>query len=261
MKPVLEVTGLRVERGTTTILRGVDWRVASREHWVILGANGSGKTSLLKALTGFLSPTAGEFSVLGRTYGRADWRELRLHIGVVTSAFTASIPLSEVTLDTVVSGKYAQLDLWHAGTRADRMAAFRLLKSVGLARLASREWAYLSQGERQRVLIARALMAKPRLLILDEPCAGLDPVAREKFLRFVEKLARRRGAPALVLVTHHVEEITPVFTHALMLRAGEVVVAGPRERVLTSANLSQTFAAPLRLSRARGRYLLSFARL
>jgi iron complex transport system ATP-binding protein len=259
MKPVLEVSGLRVERGHTTILRGVDWRVERGEHWVILGANGSGKTSLLKALTGFLSPTSGEFSVLGRRYGAADWRELRLHIGVVTSAFTASIPPSEVTLDTVVSGKYAQLDLWHAGTRADRVAAMRLLRSVGLAHLAEREWAYLSQGERQRVLIARSLMARPQLLILDEPCAGLDPVAREKFLRFVEKLARRRGAPALVLVTHHVEEITPAFTHALMLRAGRVVVAGTRETVLTSANLSDTFRAPLKLGRSDGRYRLDFA--
>ncbi len=259
MKPVLEVSGLRVERGHTTILRGVDWRVERGEHWVILGAHGSGQTTLLKALTGFLSPTSGEFSVLGRRYGAADWRELRLHIGVVTSAFTASIPLSEVTLDTVVSGKYAQLDLWHAGTRADRVGAMRLLRSVGLAHLAEREWAYLSQGERQRVLIARSLMARPQLLILDEPCAGLDPVAREKFLRFVEKLARRRGAPALVLVTHHVEEITPAFTHALMLRAGRVVVAGARETVLTSANLSETFRAPMKLGRAGGRYRLGFA--
>lgn len=259
MKPVLEVTGLRVERGNTTILRHVDWRVVPGEHWVILGANGSGKTSLLKALTGFLSPTDGEFSVLGRRYGAADWRELRLHIGVVTSAFTASIPLSEVTLDTVISGKYAQLDLWHAGTRADRVSALRLLRSVGLARIAHREWAYLSQGERQRVLIARALMAHPQLLILDEPCAGLDPVAREKFLRFLEKLARRRRGPALVLVTHHVEEITPAFTHALMLRTGRVVAAGPRAEVLTSAHLSATFRARLRLGRTAGRYRLGFA--
>ncbi len=259
MKPVLEVTGLRVERGNTTILHHVDWRVAPGEHWVILGANGSGKTSLLKALTGFLSPTDGEFSVLGRRYGAADWRELRLHIGVVTSAFTASIPLSEVTLDTVISGKYAQLDLWHAGTRADRVSALRLLRSVGLARIAHREWAYLSQGERQRVLIARALMAHPQLLILDEPCAGLDPVAREKFLRFLEKLARRRRGPALVLVTHHVEEITPAFTHALMLRTGRVVAAGPRAEVLTSAHLSATFRARLRLGCTAGRYRLGFA--
>lgn len=248
---VLEVTHLRVTRGSTAILRGIDWRVAPGEHWVILGANGSGKTSLLKALTGFLSPTSGEISLLGKIYGESDWRALRLKIGVVTSAFTASIPPAEPVIDTVVSGKFAQLDLWHAGTRADRVAAKKLLRLVGLTRLADREWTYLSQGERQRVLIARALMARPRLLILDEPCAGLDPVAREKFLVFIEQLARARkkDSPALVLVTHHVEEITPAFTHALLLRAGRVVTAGPRATTLTSKNLSATFAAPLRLAR------------
>ncbi|MEO5957666.1 MAG: ATP-binding cassette domain-containing protein, partial [Opitutaceae bacterium] len=138
----------------------------------------------------------------------------------------------------------------------------RLLRSVGLGYLAAREWVYLSQGERQRVLIARALMARPRLLILDEPCAGLDPVAREQFLRFIDRLARRRGprAPALVLVTHHVEEITSAFTHALLLRNGAVVGAGPRAHVLTSANLSTAFNSPLRLARAAGRYRLAFGR-
>ena len=260
---LLEVRALRVTRGRTAILRGIDWRVGSGEHWVILGANGSGKTSLLKALTGFLSPTSGKISLLGKIYGEADWRELRLHIGVVTSAFAASIPPAEVALETVVSGKYAQLDLWHAGTRADRVAAKKLLGQVGLARIATREWAYLSQGERQRVLIARALMARPRLLILDEPCAGLDPVARGKFLAFVDKLTRRkaglvsdltRSDPALVLVTHHVEEITPGFTHALLLRGGRVVAAGRRREVLDSAHLSRTFGQRLRLIR-RGRTL------
>ncbi len=257
--PVLEVRRLRVERGRTAILRGVEWRVAPGENWVILGANGSGKTSLLKALTGFLSPTSGEISLLGQVYGESDWRELRLQIGVVTSAFTMSIPPSEPVTDTVVSGKYAQLDLWHAGTRADRIAAKTLLRLVGLTRIAEREWAYLSQGERQRVLIARALMARPRLLILDEPCAGLDPVAREKFLRFVERLARSRHSPALVLVTHHVEEITPAFTHTLLLRGGRVVAAGPRRAVLTSANLSATFGARLRLTRTVGRLRLDLS--
>ncbi len=249
--PVLEVSRLRVVRGRTVILRDVSWRVGAGENWVILGANGSGKTSLLKALTGFLSPTEGGFAVLGRRYGASDWRELRLHLGIVTSAFAQSIPPSEVALDTVISGKYAQLDLWHAGTRADRAAALRLLRLTGIARLADREWAYLSQGERQRVLIARALMARPRLLILDEPCAGLDPVARRRFLATLERIARHRGlrATALVLVTHHVEEITPAFSHALLLRAGRVLAAGPREAVLNSANLSRTFGAPLRLRR------------
>ncbi|HVS54190.1 MAG TPA: ATP-binding cassette domain-containing protein [Opitutaceae bacterium] len=256
MAPLLELSGLRIARGRTAILRGVDWRVARGEHWAILGANGSGKTTLLKALTGYMPPTAGEISLLGRRYGACDWRELRLEIGVVTSAFAAAIPPAEVALDTVVSGKFAQLDLWHAGTRADRAAARRQLRAVRLGYLAAREWAYLSQGERQRVLIARALMARPRLLILDEPCAGLDPVAREQFLRFLSRLARKKNSPALVLVTHHVEEIAPVFTHALLLRAGRVVAAGPRRRVLTSALLSATFGAPLALVRRGDRLSL-----
>lgn len=255
-QPVLEVSGLRVERGRTAILRGIDWRVGAGENWVILGANGCGKTSLLKALTGFLSPTAGDFAVLGQRYGASDWRELRLKIGVVTSAFAMAIPPAEVALDTVISGRYAQLDLWTKTTHADARAALRLLRALEAERLADREWLYLSQGERQRVLIARALMAKPKLLILDEPCAGLDPVAREHFLRSIEKLARTRGAPALVLVTHHVEEITPAFTHALLLRAGQVVTAGVVGDVLTARNLTATFGAPIRFARRGARYRL-----
>jgi iron complex transport system ATP-binding protein len=268
MPPVLAVQNLRVVRGRAVILRGLDWRVEPGEHWAILGANGSGKTSLLKALTGYLSPTSGGISLLGHHYGACDWRELRLRVGVVTSAFATSIPPAELALETVESGKFAQLDLWHRTTRADRVAALRWLKFVGLATIAEREWAYLSQGERQRVFIARALMTRPRLLILDEPCAGLDPIAREHFLGFIEKLARaapargsrRPTAPALVLVTHHIEEITPGFTHALLLREGGIVAAGPRAAVLTSANLTATFGAALRVRRNGQRLRLDFTR-
>lgn len=268
MGSILEVNNLRVARGDTTILDGVSWRVRPGEHWAILGANGSGKTSLLKALTGYLSPTGGEISLLGRRYGTCDWRDLRLKIGVVMSAFATSIPPAEPALDTVVSGKFAQLDLWHRVSAADRAAGLRLLRANRLGRLARREWLYLSQGERQRVLIARALMAHPQVLILDEPCAGLDPVARENFLQFIDQLAARaspgrnggRGSPALVLVTHHVEEITPAFTHALLLRGGKVHAAGPCREVLTSVNLSATFGAPLRLARSGARYRLDAGR-
>jgi iron complex transport system ATP-binding protein len=267
MGSILEVNNLRVARGNAVILDDVSWRVESGQHWAILGANGSGKTSLLKALTGYLSPTAGDIALLGRRYGSCDWRELRLKIGVVMSAFAASIPPAETALDTVVSGKFAQLDLWHPVTRADRAAALRLLQGNGLGALANREWLYLSQGERQRVLIARALMARPHVLILDEPCAGLDPVARENFLEFIEQLARRSSverngshSPTLVLVTHHVEEITPAFTHALLLRGGRVLAAGPRRQALTSKNLSATFGSPLRIARSGVRYRLDFAR-
>lgn len=250
MSPILEVQGLRVQRGTTTILDCVDWRVGRGEHWVILGANGSGKTSLLRALTGYLAPTSGDIRLLGEHFGESDWRELRLHIGVVTSSFAALVPVCEPALDTVVSGKFAQLDLWARVTPADRAAARRLMKLVRAGHLVRREWQHLSQGERQRVLIARALMARPRLLILDEPCAGLDPAAREEFLRLVESLTRRRRGPAIVLVTHHVEEITPGFTHALLLKSGRVLATGTRRRVLTSANLSRVFDAQVRLSRS-----------
>ena len=254
MSPILEVSGLRVERGTTAILRAVSWRVERGDHWVILGPNGSGKTSLLKALTGYLTPTAGTVALLGRRYGESDWRRLRLHVGIVTSALQASIPPAETALETVVSGRYAQLDLWARPTPADVAGARRWLRFVGEAELAGREWTYLSQGERQRVLIARALMARPRLLILDEPCAGLDPVAREDFLRFVDLLARRRRGPALVLVTHHVEEIMPCFTHALLLRAGSVFAAGPVRRVVTARALGGAFGAPLKVRLRSGRY-------
>ena len=259
MSFLLEVSGLHVTRGSTAILRDVQWRVGMGEHWAILGANGSGKTTLLKTLTGYMPPTSGGIALLGQNYGASDWRELRLHIGVVMSAFVAAIPPAELALETVMSGRFAQLDLWHRVTRSDRAAARRWLTFVGLGALAEREWAYLSQGERQRVLIARALISKPKLLILDEPCAGLDPVARQRFLRFLSRLARRRGAPTLVLVTHHVEEIVPAFTHALLLRGGRVVAAGPKRAVLTGENLSRTFGARLRLTQRGGRYELAVA--
>lgn len=250
--PILEVSGVNVRRGDTDLLCNVAWRIGRGDHWVVLGPNGCGKTSLLKVLTGYLSPSAGEIMVLGRRYGRADWRELRLRIGIVTSALQAQIPPAETAMDTVISGRYAQLDLWARTTRADRAAARRALRAAGIASLADRPWIFLSQGERQRVLIARALVARPRLLILDEPCGGLDPVARDRFLEMVEQLARRKRGPALVLVTHHVEEITPAFSHVLLLRAGCVQAAGPRARVLNSRALSSVFGAPLVLRRTAG---------
>jgi len=258
--PLLEFRGLTVARGRAVLLADVDWRVERGQHWAVLGPNGCGKTSLLKALTGYLSPTSGTIALLGRRYGEADWRTLRLQIGLVTSALQASIPPAEPALETVISGKYAQLDLWANVTRADRAAAGRWLRFAGGAALADRPWLYLSQGERQRVLIARALMARPRLLILDEPCAGLDPLVREEFLAFVTVLARRPRAPTVVLVTHHAEEITPAFTHALVLRAGRVVAAGPRATALTARVLGAAFGVPVRLTSTRGRLRLTLRR-
>ncbi|HEV7868179.1 MAG TPA: ABC transporter ATP-binding protein [Chthoniobacteraceae bacterium] len=254
MSAILEVRDLLIRRGETTILDRISWDVQRGEHWVILGANGSGKTSLLSALTGYLSPTAGEIVVLGQRFGETDWRELRTQIGLVSSSIRQRIPDHEPALITVVSGKYAMIDYWGKVQAADRAAAMRLLRQVEAVDFADRPWAVLSQGERQRVLIGRALMAKPRLLILDEPCAGLDPIAREQFLSFLERLGQRKRGPALVLVTHHVEEITPAFTHALLLRRGGIAAAGALDRVLTSAALSAAFDARIQLRRNGGRY-------
>jgi iron complex transport system ATP-binding protein len=248
---ILEISNLRVERGRTVILDGVNWRVEPGQHWVILGANGSGKTSLLSALTGYLTPTAGEIRLLGRNYGRFDWRELRKQIGLVSSALRQLMHDDEPALQTVASGKWAMIDFRGRLSRAEAIHARNLLRQIECASLADRPWRVLSQGERQRVLIGRALMAQPRVLILDEPCAGLDPAAREHFLQFLDRLGRRPAAPTLVLVTHHVEEIMPVFTHALLLQNGRVLAAGEKNKILTPYRLSAAFSARLRL-RSRG---------
>jgi len=253
---ILEVFNLRVERGGTTILDGVNWRVERGQHWVILGANGSGKTSLLSALTGYLTPTAGEISLLNRTYGRSDWRELRKQIGLVSSAVRQMMADNEPALESIASGKYAMIDFWGTLSRADKNRALKILRQIECAPLAERPWRVLSQGERQRLLIGRALMARPQVLILDEPCAGLDPAAREHFLQFLQRLGRNKKAPTLVLVTHHVEEIMPVFSHALILKGGRTLAAGKKSTLLNTNLLSTALSTQSRLSRTGNRYAL-----
>lgn len=255
-QPVLDIDGLRIVRDRTVILDDIQWRVERGQHWTILGANGSGKTSLLSALTGYLTPTAGNISVLGRTYGRSDWRALRQHIGIVSSAVRQMMAEEEPALETVASGKYAMIDFWGRLSRKDKTAALKILKQVECDYAANRPWRVLSQGERQRVLIGRALMAKPSLLILDEPCAGLDPAAREHFLQFIQRLGRNKKAPTLVFVTHHVEEIMPVFSHALVLKSGCVLAAGEKLKTLDSDLLSNAFNARMRLKRNKQRFTL-----
>jgi iron complex transport system ATP-binding protein len=262
VKPILEISNLRIERNGTVILDDVNWRVQADEHWVMLGANGSGKTSLLSALTGYLMPTSGEISLLGETYGQSDWRELRKQIGLVSSSVRQMMADDEPALETVASGKYAMIDFWGRVTRSEKVQATKLLQQVECEYLAERPWGVLSQGERQRVLVARALMAKPRVLILDEPCAGLDPAAREHFLQFLQRLgaqSRGRRTPTLVLVTHHVEEIMPVFSKVLILKKGRVQAAGKKPNVLNSKNLSVAFGARMRLQKTGNRYTLTVA--
>lgn len=247
---------LHIVRDGTMILDDVNWRVERGQHWVILGANGSGKTSLLSALTGYLMPTAGIVSLLGNIYGESDWRELRKQVGLVSSTIRQMMAGAEPALETVASGKYAMIDFWGRLSRIDKSKALQLLRQVECEYLADRPWQVLSQGERQRVLIGRALMAKPRVLILDEPCAGLDPAAREHFLQFIQRLGAQKNSPTLVLVTHHVEEIMPAFSNLLLLREGQVLAAGKIMDVLNSRNLSKTFAARTKLQKIGGRFSL-----
>lgn len=259
LEPVLQVSHLTVRRGRFFLLKNLTWRVERGEHWAVIGANGSGKTSLVRCLTGHLPLSHGTVEVLGQRYGESDWRELRRRVGLVTSAIEHSIPADEPALETVISGHRAMLGLWGRISRKERADARRHLRQVGIGALGARPWAWLSQGERQRVLIARALMACPTLLILDEPCAGLDPAARAHFLAWLERLARDPRSPALVLVTHHLEEITRSFTHALVLRKGHALASGPRSRSLAPDVLSAAYEAPVRLRRLGGRVFLEIA--
>ena len=253
--PVLRVTDLTVFRGRTVILDRVSWTVLPGEHWVVLGPNGSGKTSLLAALTAYLTPSGGTIEVLGQAFGHSDWPSLRRRIGLVSPALRHLIHEEEPALEIVIGGRYASIDVRDRPRPRDVREARELLDAVGCLGLALRPWAVLSQGERQRIQIARALMAHPDVLILDEPCAGLDPVAREQFLGLVEQLGRQ-SRPSLLFVTHHVEEIVPAFRHAMLLREGRIFASGAARLVLNGASLSAVFGAPVRLSRLSGRYRL-----
>ena len=256
MKAVLEISNLKIQRGGVKILDGVNWRVEGGQHWAILGANGSGKTSLLSALTGYLMPTAGEIVLLGKKYGKSDWRELRKKIGIVSSSVRQMMADDEPTLETVVSGKFAMIDFWGKLAQADKNRGLKILRQIECCYLAERAWRVLSQGERQRILIGRALMATPRVLILDEPCAGLDPAAREHFLQFLQRLGKGKNAPTLVLVTHHVEEIMPVFSRALVLKNGTVLASGEKAKTLTAKTLSRAFGTKLKLRFWQGRFAM-----
>lgn len=256
MNSLVCVTNLSIHRGGIGILDRINWIVNEGEHWVILGANGSGKTSLLKALTGYMTPTNGEIAVLGEQYGGSDWRELRKRIGVVSASIAHLVHDHDTGIEIVAGGRQAMIGYWGKISRSERDRAKRLISLLRVPQAAQRCWGVLSQGERQRILIARAMMADPIILILDEPCASLDPVARERFLRDLSKLARRKHAPALVFVTHHIEEIIPEFTHLLALRKGRVVFSGLKSLGLERRTLSRIFQVGLFVRESGLRYRL-----
>ena len=246
---------MRLIRDGTTILDSIDWRVRPGEHWVVLGPNGSGKTSLCHIISFYLHPSAGSVAVLGGTLGRVDVRELRRRIGLTSAALAAMLQSSLTALQIAVAGKHAALaHWWHTYDEADWTRARRALTRVGCLDHADQRFGTLSSGERQRVLLARALMLNPSLLVLDEPTAGLDLAGCEQLIQTLTGLARDRSAPALVMVTHHVDEIPPGFTHALLLASGRIVAAGPIAQVLTCDRLSACFGLPLDVEHRHGRW-------
>lgn len=240
-KPAVSLTGISLRRGGVKILRDISWTIQTRQHWALLGANGSGKTTLLKVITGDEWPTSGSVNVLGETFGRCDLRRLKQRIGWVSSSLVQRMPPTLTTMDVVLSGFDASIGLYRECTASEWKRAEQVLKLMGCDGLADRQSGLLSQGEQQRVLIARGLVHRPALLILDEPCAGLDPAARVDFLRDLGKVATRRTSPSMVFVTHHLEEIRPWITHALVLRAGNVIARGPVSSAITPEVMREAF--------------------
>lgn len=255
MAAVLEFAAVTVRRGQATLLDQIDWVVEEDERWVILGPNGAGKTTLLQVAAAQLHPTSGVCGILEEVLGTVDVFELRPRIGLTSAALAERIPRHELVRDVVVSASYAVLGRWREDYDSlDHRRAEELLVEVGAAHLADRTFGTLSEGERKRVQIARALMTDPELLLLDEPAAGLDLGGREDLVSTLSTLAMDPDSPATVLVSHHVEEIPPGFTHALMLRDGAVVAQGLLDHVVTEANLTATFGMPLSLDRVDDRF-------
>jgi iron complex transport system ATP-binding protein len=255
MDPVLELAEVTVRRGPATLIEAVDWTVEEDERWVMLGPNGAGKTTLLQVASAQIHPTSGVVGILGEVLGTVDVFELRPRIGLTSAALAERVPRDERVHDVVVSASYGVIGRWRERyDDLDHTRAEDLLVEVGASHLTDRTFGTLSEGERKRVQIARALMSDPELLLLDEPAAGLDLGGREDLVSTLSTLAMDELSPATVLVSHHVEEIPPGFTHALLLRRGRVVAAGPLEQVLTEEIVSDTFGMPLRLWHEDGRW-------
>jgi iron complex transport system ATP-binding protein len=253
--PVIRLSGVSVRRGGRAILGPLDWTVGAGERWVVIGPNGSGKTTLVQVASTNLWPTAGAVEILGSTIGRVDARELRQRIGYASAIQEPAFDPSLTARDVVMTARYGALaPWWHVFDDRDRARAEGLLEAMGVAALSARQVGLLSTGERRRVQIARALMPDPDLLILDEPAAGLDVGARETLVRDLGRLAASHRPVAILLVTHHVEEIPAGFGHALVLAAGRIAAAGPIDEVLSGPAPAVAFGVPLRIGREAGRF-------
>lgn len=255
MAPVVELVDISIVRGGSTLLDGIDWVIDESDRWVIIGPNGAGKTTLLQIVSANMHPTAGMASILDEVLGAVDVFELRPRIGVTSAALAERIPRSESVGNVIVSAGYAVLGRWTEQYDAtDYERAGHLMRQLHIERLGKRTFGTLSEGERKRVQIARALMTDPELLLLDEPAAGLDLAGRESLVETLGEIISDPYAPATVLVTHHLEEIPDGMTHALLLKDGRIVAAGPIDGVLTDELLSETFDMPLHVTHDEGRW-------
>ena len=255
MSDVLAFAGVGVVRGQSILLDDINWDVEEGQRWVVLGPNGAGKTTLLQLASGRMHPSRGVVGILDEVLGAVDVFELRPRIGLASASLAERIPPRGRVGDVVVTASYGVVGRWRESYDSlDHGRALQLLDALGAAHLVDRTYGTLSEGERKRVQIARSLMTDPELMLLDEPAAGLDLGCREDLVRRLGDIAGDLAAPALVLVTHHVEEIPPNFTDVLLLREGRVVAQGPIEITLTEGNLSATFGLPLVLERHGMRY-------
>ncbi|MFY9714266.1 MAG: ABC transporter ATP-binding protein [Microbacterium sp.] len=255
MPIALEFTDVVVRREGRNIIDRVTWQVSDDQRWVILGPNGAGKTTLLQLADTLMHPTSGTVTVLGETLGRTDVFEVRPRIGFASSAMAKRVPRDETVLNAVLTAAYSVLGRWNENYEdIDERRALRVLGDWRLEHLADRTFGTLSDGEQKRVQIARAVMTDPELLLLDEPTASLDLGSREELLALLSGYASSPTTPAMLMVTHHVEEIPVGFTHVMLIRDGQVVSAGPIAETLTAESLSETFGMPIALSSEDGRY-------
>lgn len=255
MPQVLRFSEVVVRRNARDIVDHLEWSVADDERWVILGPNGAGKTTVLQLADTLIHPTTGVVEILGERLGRTDVFELRPRIGFASSAMARRVPPEETVLNVVLTAAYSVLGRWNEDYEdIDERRALRVLAEWKLDHLADRTFGTLSDGEQKRVQIARAIMTDPELLLLDEPTASLDLGAREELLALLSGYAQAPSTPAMIMVTHHVEEIPVGFTHVLLLRDGKAVAAGPLAEALTAENLTATFGLPIRLTADGGRY-------
>lgn len=256
---IIDIQNITWRSGQHTLMKDVSWQVKPGEHWALLGLNGSGKTTLLNIVNGYIWPSEGSVRVLGHLFGEVDLRELRKSIGWVSNSFQERLYASDRTQHIVISGKHATIGLYDKTSDEDYERARELMETLSCGHLWDREYRTCSQGEKQKLLMARALMADPRILILDEPCNGLDIFSRERLLESIAELVRQPNAPTLIYVTHHTEEILPAFSHVLLMRRGEAVGSGKTEDILTADNLSGFFESPVVVDRHGERFYVRVA--